>query len=263
MPGPAGRHHVERVVLVGGEPDGGRLHPQRHVLGDQHDLAPPVGAALGGQVERAGQDAASLASVRNPAGSTSGSVWLSSTCSVPARVPIGTGASSRPCSMRRSSSVRSAVRANHPSSGWCRLPSSSEITTSGRTTSCSVEPGQRPRVGQQNRGVEHVAAGVRAGAAVGSITGAPSWARHHAHSPVGRPALARTSATPPRTPARAGCRPSRVHVTPRPGPPGRSASGTSRRRKRYRRSPGCGQLQRVSDHHAGRPELTQRTTVRR
>ncbi len=79
----------------------------------------------------------SLPSVRKPAGSTSGSVWLSSTCSVPPASPIGTGASSRPCSMRRSSSVRNAVRANHPSSGWCRLPSSSEITTSGRTTSCS------------------------------------------------------------------------------------------------------------------------------
>ena len=55
--GPAGRHHVERVVLVGGEPDGGRLDPQRHVLGDQHDRAPAVAAALGGEVERAGQDA--------------------------------------------------------------------------------------------------------------------------------------------------------------------------------------------------------------
>ena len=79
----------------------------------------------------------SLASVRNPAGSTSGSLWLSSTCNVPPAVPIGTGASRRPCSMRSSSSMRSAVRANHPSSGWCRLPSSSEITTSGSTTSCS------------------------------------------------------------------------------------------------------------------------------
>ena len=57
--GPAGRHDVLRAVLVGGQPDRRRLHPQRHVLGDQHDLAASVGAALGGQVQRAGQDAAS------------------------------------------------------------------------------------------------------------------------------------------------------------------------------------------------------------
>ena len=77
----------------------------------------------------------SLASLRKPAGSTSGSVWLSSTCRVAPPDPIGTGASRRPCRMRSSSSWRSAVRANHPSSGWWRLPSSSEMTTSGRTTS--------------------------------------------------------------------------------------------------------------------------------
>jgi hypothetical protein len=34
--------------------------------------------------------------------------------------------------------MRSAVLAKKPSSGWCRLPSSSVITTTGRTTSCSA-----------------------------------------------------------------------------------------------------------------------------
>src|SRR4051794_20460574 len=34
--------------------------------------------------------------------------------------------------------MRRAWRANTPSSGWCRLPSSSEMTTSGNTTSCSA-----------------------------------------------------------------------------------------------------------------------------
>src|SRR5919112_1490138 len=53
-----------------------------------------------------------------------------------------------------------------------------------------------------------------------SVTGAPLWARHHAHTLVGPAGPGRTSATAtPRTPARAGCRPPRVQVTPRPGPP--------------------------------------------
>ena len=81
----------------------------------------------------------SFSAVRNPAGSTDGSVWLSSTRSVPPSGVIGIGSSRRPCRMRRSSSRRSASRANQPSSEWWRLPSSSETTTSGRTTSCSAK----------------------------------------------------------------------------------------------------------------------------
>ncbi len=81
----------------------------------------------------------SLVSVRKPAGSTAGSLWLSSTCSVPPCVPTGMGWSSRPCSMRRSSNKRNAWRANQPSSWWWRLASSSLITTSGTTTSCSAK----------------------------------------------------------------------------------------------------------------------------
>ena len=53
----------------------------------------------------------SLSPSRKPAGSEVGSVWLSSTRRVPPSSPIGTGASSRPAEMRRSSSIRSAVRA--------------------------------------------------------------------------------------------------------------------------------------------------------
>ena len=45
----------------------------------------------------------SLSPSRNPAGRTVGSEWLSSTRSVPPSVPTGISASSRPCSMRRSS----------------------------------------------------------------------------------------------------------------------------------------------------------------
>ena len=32
----------------------------------------------------------------------------------------------------------SALRATYPSSGWCRLPSNSVMTTTGSTTSCSA-----------------------------------------------------------------------------------------------------------------------------
>jgi len=64
---------------------------------------------------------------------------------------------------------------------------------------------------------------------------------------VGRPTLERSLARrtrAPARPARAGCRPPRVLVTPRPGPPGRCASGTPRHCGRYRRKPRCGQPQR-------------------
>ena len=79
----------------------------------------------------------SLSPSRNPAGSTVGSEWLSSTCTVPPSAPTGSSASSLPCSMRRSSRCRRAWRAKYPSSGWFRLASSSVMTTIGRTTLCS------------------------------------------------------------------------------------------------------------------------------
>jgi len=46
------------AVLVGVEPDGGRLHPQRHVLGDQADVA-----ALAAEIERDDHDPAVVAVV--------------------------------------------------------------------------------------------------------------------------------------------------------------------------------------------------------
>ena len=104
---------------------------------------------------------------RKPAGSTDRSLWFSSTCSVPPSSPIGTGLSSRPCFTRRSSSMRSAWRANQPSSGWCRFPSSSLITTSGRTTSCSPKRARRSGIGEQHAGVEDVGLAGFGRAAVG------------------------------------------------------------------------------------------------
>ena len=48
-----------------------------------------------------------------------------------------------------------------------------------------------------------------------------------------------------------------------PGPPGRSASATSRHCGRYRRSPRCGQQQHGRINERSRAELTHRTTARR
>ena len=131
----------------------------------------------------------SLSPSRKPDGSESGSVWLSSTRMVPPSSPTGTGSSSRPWMIRSSSSMRSAVRAKKPSSGWCRLPSSSVITTTGRTTSCSCEPLQRPRVGQQDAGVEHVGAIRRAWSGVvgGRRSAGTSWPWSARWSPLTGP----------------------------------------------------------------------------
>ena len=77
--------------------------------------------------------------------------------------------------------MRSACRANQPSSGWLRLSSSSPITTSGSTTSESPKRMQRARVGEQDGGVEDIRA-----------------ARGHESSPVGRTARPRSKVAGPR-----------------------------------------------------------------
>src|SRR3954451_8170838 len=79
----------------------------------------------------------SLSPRRYPCGRSAGSVWFSSTRTVPPASLTVSGSSSRPCSMRRASSRCRACRANQPSSAWLRFASSSVITTMGRTTSCS------------------------------------------------------------------------------------------------------------------------------
>ncbi len=73
---------------------------------------------------------------------------------------------------RSSSSIRKALRAKNPSSGWCRLPSSSVITTTGSTTSCSAKRRSAPRVGQQHAGVDHVGPGLSLSLRM-SLHGAP------------------------------------------------------------------------------------------
>ena len=134
----------------------------------------------------------SLSPRRKPDGSESGSVWLSSTRIVPPSSPTGTGSSRRPWVIRSSSSMRSAARAKKPSSGWCRLPSSSVITTTGRTTSCSWNrfsaPGSASRTLVSSTKVRYGVAGCGGGAlgllGRGRHDGHPSWDRAGTPRPV-------------------------------------------------------------------------------
>ena len=112
--------------------------------------------------------------------------------------------------MRSSSSWRRAVRANHPSSGWWRLPSSSEIDHQREDHLVAVEPGQRPRVGQQDRGVEHVTAGGAVGHGCSLAGAAPHPLLRWAGRPWRDPRATRRTA--PTGSARAGCRPSQVRA---------------------------------------------------
>ena len=244
--GPAGRHHVERVVLVGGEPDGGRLHPQRHVLGDQHDRAPALGAALGGEVERASQDARVVGIGAKARGEHLRVGVVELDVQRAAHVTDGDG--------RVQSPVFDAQVIERPQRGAGEPPQLGVVPLAlqlgdhhqRQDDFVLLEPGQRPRVGKENRGVEHVAApGFRALCASSRFDHGCSLVGAAPRPLSGGPACpARTSATPPRTPARAGCRPSRVCDTTTRASRAVPHRVRVRRRKRYRRSPGCGQLQR-------------------
>ena len=114
--GVAGVGVADRVgaVLLGVEADRGGLDAQRQVLGDQRDVV-----ALVGEVARDGEDpGVVVAEPEARRAAQSGSVWLSSTRIVPPSSPTGTGSSRRPWVIRSSSSIRRAVRAKKPSSGW-------------------------------------------------------------------------------------------------------------------------------------------------
>ena len=113
--------------------------------------------------------------------------------------------------------MRRAWRANPPISGWCRLPSSSEITTSGRMTSCSAKRRERRRVGQQDRGVQHDGPAVRSPAS-SPATAVVARRRERGREGVrgavrlgheAAPADAHLGARGPHPPmpARVGCRP--------------------------------------------------------
>ena len=137
--GPAGVDGVEHAVLVGLQADGGGLDPQRHVLGDQADVA-----ALGAEVERHGHDPAVVAVVAE-AGRQHRRVAVVELHVQRAALLADRHRRVEPAvRTRRSSSMRSDCRANQPSSGWSRLPSSSPMTTSGSTTSGSPKRSRAP-----------------------------------------------------------------------------------------------------------------------
>ena len=114
--------------------------------------------ALVGEVVGDGEDAVVVVVRRPaPAGRPSVSWWLSSTRSVPPSSLTGNGSVSEPCVDREAARAwRSAWRAAQPSSGWLRFASSSISTTIGQHDVVLVEADQRARVGQQDRGVEHI-----------------------------------------------------------------------------------------------------------
>ena len=256
MPGPAGRHHVQRVVLVGGQPDGRGLHPQRHVLGDQHDLAAPVGPPLGGQVERAGQDAAVVG-----VGAEAGGEHL--------RVGVVELDVQGSAAGRRSGPGRPGGRARCAARRACAAPC-------GRTTrarggaACPPVRRSPPAAGRPRAR--------RTGSATTGRTAAPRCrARRASGVGLGRSRmLPRGRGTAPtlwwagrpwRGPADAELPRGRAHEGRVPAPSGatdtttRASPGGPHRVRhrhcgRYRRSPGCGQQQHGRIERRRRPELT-------
>jgi hypothetical protein len=158
--GPPRRHHVESVVLVGLEPDSCGLHPQRHVLAHQHHLSPALELALGGEVQRAGQDAAVVR-----VGAESRREHLRVRV-----VQLDVQGAARRADRHRG--IQTAVLdAQFVERAQCCAREPAELRVvplalqfrddhQRQDDLVLVEPGQRPRVGEQHRGVEHVAAGV-------------------------------------------------------------------------------------------------------
>ena len=258
-PGPAGGDHVLRVVLVGGQPTAAALtRSGMSLLTNVTRL--PSAARLSAQVRMR----ESLVSVRKPAGSTVGSVWLSSTCSVPPCVPTGIGLIQPP--VLDPQIVEHPQRLPGEPAQLVVVPLGLQLADHHQRDDDLVlgEPGQRPRVGQQHRGVEHVAApGFRALCASSRFDHGCSLVGAAPRPLSGGPACpARTSATPPRTPARAGCRPSRVFdTTTRASRAVRIGHGPPRRTL-----PAVTPVRSTATpcrRRVALAELTQRTTVRR
>ena len=263
--GPAARHHVEGVVLVGGEPDRGRLHPQRHVLGDEHDRAPAVAAPLGGEVERAGQDAAVVGVGTKSRGEHLRVGVVELDVQRAARVADRHGRVQPPV-LDAQVVERPQRRAGEPPQlGVVPLALQLGDHHQRQDDLVLVEPGQRPRVGQQDGGVEHVAApGFRAlcassrfghgcslvGAAPRPLSGGPACPG---------PDLRDDRRGRPRGPVAGplGC------VTPRPGPPRAVRIGYGPPRQTLPAVTRVRSTATPCRRRVAPPELTQRTTVRR
>ena len=94
-------------------------------------------AALLGQVERHGEDAGVVVAEPEAGRQHRGIGVVQLDPQGPSRVTDRDRCVQPAVPDPHPSSMRSAERAKYPSSGWWRLPSSSEMTTTGSTTSCS------------------------------------------------------------------------------------------------------------------------------
>ena len=97
----------------------------------------------------------SLSPSCSPLGSTDGLEWLSSTRSVPPS-PTGIGKSSRSCSTRSSSRMPQRLPGEVADLGVVALALELRDHDDGKDHRVLGEAEQRPRIGQQHRGVEHV-----------------------------------------------------------------------------------------------------------
>ncbi len=162
----------------------------------------------------------SLSPVRNPSGSTDGSVWFNSTCRVP---PPASPMGDRPVetTVLQPQVVEQTKGFAREPAEFVMMPLAFEFADHHERQHHPVfrEAGHRPRIGEQHRGVQNVRAeggllrrGLR-GATSGASGGrsvlrsreAPSPARHHAGVFLGGPVVPGVRAG-----HEAGCRPPRT-----------------------------------------------------
>ncbi len=150
-PRPAGGDDVLRVVFVGGEPDRARLHPQRNVLADQRDSL-----ALGGEVGRARQDPRVVGVGPEACGQNRGVAVVQLDMQCAARVADRNRRVQPPVLDAQVIERPQRRTGEPPQLGMVPLALQLGDHHQRQDDLVLLEPGQRPRVGKENRGVEHV-----------------------------------------------------------------------------------------------------------
>ena len=148
--GPAGVDGQLGAVLLGAQPDGRRLDPHRQVLGHDGDVVP-----LGREVRRDGEDPGVVVAQAEAGRQHRGSVWLSSTRSVP---PPHRAASARRAGRARCAGRRACAGRAGEVAELGVVPLGLQLRDDHDREDHVVlrEPQDRPRVGEEHRGVEHV-----------------------------------------------------------------------------------------------------------
>ena len=139
------------AVLLGGQPDRRGLDPHRQVLAHDGDVVSPPRRGC----EATARIRVSLSPRRNPAGSTLGSVWLSSTRSVPPSSPIGTGRVEPPLADPQVVEHAQRLPGEVPQLGMVPLGLELGDDDDREDDLVLLEPEHRARVGEQHAGVEH------------------------------------------------------------------------------------------------------------